>query len=309
MDRDGFYKILQNASDFAKKSNFPTLITEFNPGLSIDVADGPYAASFIIHNLYTFQNSVNFELLSYWTFSDIFEEGGQISVPYSQAFGMMNIYGIPKPVYRSFQWVSAISKKNHKVVTVDTKNNIDVICVKIESDGVTTFSTLVTNFDVFPRNATYTNVVIRFTNFKKGDKVPQFANIQRIDSEHGNPRSVWEKSGKPKYPGKDQLQKEMAMSVLRTEQIPLKQETPTEFSVNIQLEGYGSAFVQFSLSSSSPSPASTTPLSAGEWAIIGIVTFAVIGFGGFILFKKVGGSMRGGKPEFRILEQEDELEQ
>lgn len=40
---------------------------------------------------------------SFWTFSDIFEENYFPSVPFHGGFGLLNLYGIPKPVYRAFQ--------------------------------------------------------------------------------------------------------------------------------------------------------------------------------------------------------------
>jgi xylan 1,4-beta-xylosidase len=40
---------------------------------------------------------------SFWTFSDIFEENHFPSVPFHGGFGLFNLYGIPKPIYRAFQ--------------------------------------------------------------------------------------------------------------------------------------------------------------------------------------------------------------
>lgn len=44
-------------------------------------------------------------MLSWWTFSDIFEEGGLWSTPFGgpQQWGLLDIYGVPKPSYRAFQ--------------------------------------------------------------------------------------------------------------------------------------------------------------------------------------------------------------
>src|SRR5439155_17541913 len=37
------------------------------------------------------------------TFSDIFEENYFPSVPFHGGFGLLNLYGIPKPAYRAFE--------------------------------------------------------------------------------------------------------------------------------------------------------------------------------------------------------------
>lgn len=39
---------------------------------------------------------------SYWTFSDLSEENYFPSVPFHGGFVMMNLYGVPKPIYRAF---------------------------------------------------------------------------------------------------------------------------------------------------------------------------------------------------------------
>ena len=60
----------------------PLLITEFNCGLGIKCAD-----SFVAHQAVLSQRLAKVSFLSYWTFSDIFEEQGQVASEFSQAFG------------------------------------------------------------------------------------------------------------------------------------------------------------------------------------------------------------------------------
>ena len=43
------------------------------------------------------------ELLSYWTFSDVFEEGGLPKHDFQNTYGLMTFHGIPKPGWRAFQ--------------------------------------------------------------------------------------------------------------------------------------------------------------------------------------------------------------
>ena len=40
---------------------------------------------------------------SFWTCSDIFAENYFPSVPFHGGFGLLNLHGIPKPVYRAFE--------------------------------------------------------------------------------------------------------------------------------------------------------------------------------------------------------------
>src|SRR5476651_1687358 len=66
-----------------------------------DLHDMPYAAAFIIKTVMEAQGYVN--SYSYWTFSDIFEENYFSSLPFHGGFGLLNIYGVPKPSYRAYE--------------------------------------------------------------------------------------------------------------------------------------------------------------------------------------------------------------
>ncbi len=48
---------------------------------------------------------------SYWTFSDVFEEGGipGKNTPFHGGFGMINLYDVPKPSMRAFQVLNMLS--------------------------------------------------------------------------------------------------------------------------------------------------------------------------------------------------------
>jgi xylan 1,4-beta-xylosidase len=41
--------------------------------------------------------------LSYWTFTDVFEEGGAGNTPFHGGFGMINFQGIPKPTFHAYR--------------------------------------------------------------------------------------------------------------------------------------------------------------------------------------------------------------
>ena len=66
----------------------PLMMTEFNAGLGLPFGrdlDAAYAAAFVVHNHAALQGVENFEVLSYWSYSDLFEEQGMDSTPYCKA--------------------------------------------------------------------------------------------------------------------------------------------------------------------------------------------------------------------------------
>ncbi|MGA9659864.1 MAG: hypothetical protein WBQ60_12310 [Asticcacaulis sp.] len=52
--------------------------------------------------------------LSYWTFTDIFEENGPRFTPFHGGFGMMNLQGIKKPSFHAFKFLSRLGDTDVK---------------------------------------------------------------------------------------------------------------------------------------------------------------------------------------------------
>ncbi len=50
--------------------------------------------------------------MSYWTFTDIFEENGPRFTPFHGGFGMMNLQGIKKPAYYAFKFLSMLGNED-----------------------------------------------------------------------------------------------------------------------------------------------------------------------------------------------------
>jgi xylan 1,4-beta-xylosidase len=118
-DPDCFSKVLNKARSFASEAGLPFLITEYKDGLQggnpiEGHANDPgartggghhgdlsYAAAFVMHNVPLL---TDLDLWSYWTFTDVFEEGwGMSGAPFHGQFGCMTREGIRKPVWRAFQ--------------------------------------------------------------------------------------------------------------------------------------------------------------------------------------------------------------
>jgi xylan 1,4-beta-xylosidase len=83
----------------------PLYYSEFNDGLYFDPPfhDYPYASAYLVRMLNEVKGLV--DIMSWWTFTDIFEEQGQNSAPFfgADGWGLLNIYGVPKPIFRAFE--------------------------------------------------------------------------------------------------------------------------------------------------------------------------------------------------------------
>ena len=83
-------------------------------------------------------------LLNTSSLSQIFEEQGQYSSPYQSGFGIQNVYGVPKPVYRSFQLLHQL---HTDAVLVSTQGTVDV-AVTLDTTSTSVKTLLVPCFAV-----------------------------------------------------------------------------------------------------------------------------------------------------------------
>src|SRR5437879_13164669 len=51
--------------------------------------------------------------MSYWTFSDVFEEGGVVKTPFYGGFGLLAVGGIPKPAFNAFALLHQLGEERY----------------------------------------------------------------------------------------------------------------------------------------------------------------------------------------------------
>src|SRR6204780_902680 len=87
----------------SSRPNMPIVWSEYNasyfnePKITDSVFMGPWLADTLR------QCDGLTEMMSYWTFSDVFEEQGVVRRPFYGGFGLMAAGGIPKPVFNAFK--------------------------------------------------------------------------------------------------------------------------------------------------------------------------------------------------------------
>jgi xylan 1,4-beta-xylosidase len=170
-----------------KAGSLPVYYTEWSSSSNPfdNLHDEPYAASFIIKTVLEARGQV--EGYSYWTFSDIFNENYFSSIPFHGGFGLLNIYGVPKPAYRAFELLHRLGEE---ICSVEGSHpTVDVWVIKKRS----AVQVMITNF-VLPRHPVATeNVTIELRNISEIRTVY----IERIDDTHCNTRAAWELLGSP----------------------------------------------------------------------------------------------------------------
>jgi hypothetical protein len=164
MTRSSFEDGVIAAAQIAQAANLPFVLTEMSAGLN-NAYDSYFAASFIAHEAAAFLGVGGISTMSFWTFTDIFEERGMQSLPYAETFGMQTKWGVPKPSYRALQLLSRLPKTGLPVTAAGaaprraglgpaggataTVGNVDAIAAIDASLGTTVaLVALVTNFNL-----------------------------------------------------------------------------------------------------------------------------------------------------------------
>ena len=135
------------------------------------------------------------QMMSFWTFSDVFEEGGPISTPFEGDFGLRAAFGLNKPSFYDFALL-------HELATQRLANPANDVLVTREADGslvIAAWNIVDPAPDGQPSSMLHANsatLAFNLTGVPNNARVT----IERVDNEHGNVLPLYAKMGKPKYP-------------------------------------------------------------------------------------------------------------
>ena len=129
--------------------------------------------------------------MSYWTFSDVFEERGVVTTPFYGGYGLLATGGVPKPAFNAF---ALLHKLGDQRLEVDS----DAALLTRRADGA--FVLALWNYASPGSPGVPRNVTVKL----KGSSA-RFASIVSIDPAHGDVHPAYERMKAPKYPTAQQL--------------------------------------------------------------------------------------------------------
>jgi len=99
--------------------NLPLYFTEWSTSYTPRdlVHDSYISASYILDKLKACQGLV--QGMSYWTYTDLFEEPGPPPTPFHGGFGLLNREGIRKPAYFAYKYMHAV--QGNEILTADRR--------------------------------------------------------------------------------------------------------------------------------------------------------------------------------------------
>jgi xylan 1,4-beta-xylosidase len=173
--------------------SLPLIWSEFNASYKNepDVTDSTYMGPWLADTIRQCDGLVN--EMSYWTFSDVFEEQGVVKQPFYGGFGLLAEGGIPKPSYAAFELL-------HRLGNTRLSIHSESALVTRRPDS----SLVVAAWNLTPpgqESGAPKMVNLHFQHLAPGSR----AYVSQVDREHGDPRPAYEKMGSPRYPTQAQL--------------------------------------------------------------------------------------------------------
>ena len=197
--------MVRSQIDRSAMPHVPLLWTEWNVQGENDSRDTPFVGPGLANTIRECDGKV--KMMSFWTFSDVFEEGGPIAHPFEGNFGLRAEGGINKPSYYDFALL-------HKLGDRRIANDADDILVTRRADGSLAIAVWNIVDPSVPASSPLRSAERDVTLAFKGVPASAAVTVERVDETHGNPLPLYRKMGSPQYPTPAQVEQMNRASVL-----------------------------------------------------------------------------------------------
>ena len=173
--------------------NLPLLWTEWNvPSFGkLHARDTTYVGAALADDIRQCDGLV--DMMSFWTFSDVFEENGPKKEPFDGGFGLIAMGGIKKPSYVAFGLLHNLGIQRLDMPATD-------ILVTRRQNGTLVIAAW--NLVDPDQQGSDKLLHLKFRGVVQDARV----SIQYADGQHGNTLAAYENIGSPRYPTPSQIQ-------------------------------------------------------------------------------------------------------
>lgn len=133
------------------------------------------------------------EMMSFWTFSDVFEESGPKKEPFDGGFGLVAMGGIKKPSYVAFGLLHQLGEER-------LANPAKDVLVTRKKDG----TLVIAAWNLVDPDQQGADKVLHLTF--AGVPKDAHVSVQLADNQHGNTLAVYQAMGSPRYPTHAQVE-------------------------------------------------------------------------------------------------------
>jgi len=204
----------------------PLIWSEFNAAFDNDtkVTDSAYMGPWLAATISQCDGLA--DMMSYWTFSDVFEEQGVIKKPLYGGYGLLAEGGIAKPAFNAFQLLHLLGDRRLDLA-------VPWALATRRADGA--LVVVVWNYSPPAKPGPAKTITLRFSGVTANS-----AAVSRLDPKHGDLHPAYAQMGSPDYPTQAQIQ------VLRqAARLPAPRIVPLEDgALTLTLPAYGLAIVE-----------------------------------------------------------------
>jgi xylan 1,4-beta-xylosidase len=174
------------------KPEMPLIWSEFNATYmnQQEITDSTYIGPWMANTIRECDGMT--AMMSYWSFSDVFEEQGVVKTPFYGGYGLMAEDDIPKPSLTAFSIL-------HKLGTTRLENASTDALVTKRPDG----SLVIALWNLVEPGVAGSPKEFQLS--LKGLGSPALAQIMRADADHGDTLDAWKEMGSPADPTKEQI--------------------------------------------------------------------------------------------------------
>lgn len=218
-------KDLRTLRDLIDSSAFPDAeihLTEWSSSSSPrdHTHDFLQAATFVVKT--NVESIGTVDSLSYWVFSDIFEEGGAGDTIFHGGFGMINVQGIVKPTFHAYRFLAGLgdevlTRAEWGIVTRDsTTGRLQVLAYHYPPEMPLSVPASFGSRDKARETLALgkpEDLVVELSGLEPGAAFL----VEILDRDHGNAIGIWESMGAPENPGREQtaLLRDRSMETLK----------------------------------------------------------------------------------------------
>jgi len=193
------------------------------------------------------------DMMSWWTFTDIFEESWLKGVPFYGGYGLLSTHGVAKPAYRALQLLAGAGTARLPVTVVDptpdysNTSTVSLLATVDPDRGPQSLQLFAANFgpekgaNPWPWKAVARNVTLILPGLKASR-----AWLSRIDDSSTTPYGAWTSMGSPRYLTADQLAHLHAAS-----EVPTTEVTLIDGQLSFQMPPYSVVHARFEFDESS----------------------------------------------------------
>jgi xylan 1,4-beta-xylosidase len=190
----------------SSRRDLPIIWSEYNATDTneADITDCSFMGPWLANNIRLCDGLTS--MMSYWTFSDVFEERGVVKKPFYGGYGLIATGGIPKAAFNAFAMLHRLGDYRFSAELKDallTKRSNGALAIAV-------WNYADPGHDGIPKNVDLT--------LSHGDT----AEITVLDDEHGSALTEWRRMGSPAFPTRGMQQTlRSAAQLPRTQRVPI----------------------------------------------------------------------------------------